>query len=34
MQSEGNGTKNGEPKFVFAFTTMLQHTGRFWPSIS
>jgi hypothetical protein len=29
MRSEGNTPKNGEPTFGFAFTTMLQNTGRF-----
>ena len=29
MRSEGN-TKNYEPAVDLSFTTMLQHTGRFW----
>ena len=34
MRSEGNALKNGEPTDIFSFTTMLQHTGRFWSRIS
>jgi len=34
MQSEGNAPKNGKPAVGFSFTTMLQHTGRFWIRIS
>ena len=34
MLSEGNSTKNGEQTVGFSFTTMLQHTGRFWSRIS
>jgi hypothetical protein len=30
MQSEGNALKNVEPTHGFSFTTMLQHTSRFW----
>jgi len=32
--SEGNVLKNGEPTGRFSFTTMLQHTHRFWSRIS
>jgi len=34
MHSDGNATKNGETLVDFSFTTMLQHTDRFWSSIS
>jgi len=34
MRTEGNAPKNGEPTVGFSFTTMLQHTGRFWSRIS
>jgi len=34
MHSEGNAAKNREPAVVFTFTTMLQHTGRFWSMFS
>jgi len=34
MLSERNALKNGEPTDSFSFTTMLQHTGRFWSRIS
>ena len=34
MRSEANAPKNGEPTDGFSFTTMLQHTGRFWSRIS
>jgi len=30
MQSEGNALKNVVPTCGFSFTTMLQHTSRFW----
>jgi hypothetical protein len=30
MRSEGKTLKIGEPALYFYFTTMLQHTGRFW----
>jgi hypothetical protein len=32
--AEGNDPKKGEPAVGFSFTTMLQHTGRFWSRIS
>ena len=31
---KGNAPKNGGPTVGFSFTTMLQHTGRYWPKIS
>jgi hypothetical protein len=34
MRSEGNFPKNGETVVGFCFSTMLQHTGRFWSRIS
>ena len=34
MRSEGNAPINREPAVGFSFTTMLQHTGRFWSRIS
>ena len=34
MRSEENAPRNGEPRFGFYFTTMLQHTGRFLSRIS
>jgi len=34
MWSERNTPKNGEPTVGFSFTTMLQHTGRFWSKVS
>ena len=34
MRTEGNAPIKGEPSVGFSFTTMLQHTGRFWSSIS
>jgi len=33
MRSEGNQRKNGEQTPGFSFTTILQHTGRFWSRI-
>jgi len=30
IRSEGNALKNGEQTVGFSFTTMLQHTDRFW----
>jgi len=33
MRSEGNVPKNVEPAAGFSFTTMLQHTRRFWWSV-
>ena len=27
-------TRNGEPTVGFSFTTMLQHSGRFWSRVS
>jgi hypothetical protein len=34
MRSERNSPKNWEPTVGFSFTTMLQHTSRFWSKIS
>jgi hypothetical protein len=34
MRSEGNAAKNGEQSVGFSFSTMLQHTGRFWLRVS
>jgi len=33
MRPEGNALKNRESTVHFSFTTMLQHTGRFWSRI-
>ena len=32
--AQNKNTKNAEPTVGFYFTTMLQHTGRFWSRIS
>jgi len=33
MPSEGNAPKYGQTTRGFSFTTMFQHTGRFWSRI-
>jgi len=33
LRSERNAAKNREPTLGFSFTTMLQHTGRYYERI-